>query len=340
MTSKELNYASDVDYETYGRHVSSDKLRKARRANFGDVFAGFDSLYPFKNRLSANGATPFLAEPGRYHLYLATGCPFCHRVLIALTLLALTDAITFSFVDDERDGRGWAFRARRGSDPVNGFSFLREAYLATDADFDGLVSVPVLWDRRSKTIISNNSGDILIDIATQFEDCANRAFNLYPLPLRPKIDELDAELHANVNFGVYLVGLSANQTEYDAAVARLFNMLARLEGRLEAQRFLFGDELTESDVRLWVTLARFDVGYNLTFKANLKRLVDYPNLWGYARDLYQVPAFQAFTDFARYKQDYIRNFPGLTPSGIIPIGPIADWSETHDRDRLTRKSST
>lgn len=329
-------YASEVDYEKYGRYASSDKLDDARSRGARDASSAFEKLSLFRNRLSDDGSARFPAESGRYHLYLAAGCPFCHRVLIALRLLGLERAVSFSFVDDERDGRGWAFRARRGPDPVNGFAFLREAYVATDPAFDGHVSAPVLWDRRTKTIVNNDSGDILIDLASRFKDLADLAYDLYPERLRGELDAFDARLQADVNFGVYAVGLSKSQAEYDVAVKRVFDALDRLEQRLGASRFLFGDELTESDIRLWATLARFDVGYFTSFKVNLKRLVDYPNLWAYARDLYRIPAFREFTDFDRYKADYIRNFPALDPSGVIPIGPIADWDEEPDRARLTR----
>ncbi|WP_156964513.1 glutathione S-transferase C-terminal domain-containing protein [Methylocapsa aurea] len=332
-------YASAVDYEVFGRYASADKLKKMQRANSQDAVAAFNSLTSFRNRIGSADSAAFAPEPGRYHLYLGKGCPFCHRVLIALNVLDLAKIITFSFVDDERDGRGWAFRARRGADPVNGFLLLREAYEATDADFDGHVSVPVLWDRRTGTIVSNNSGDILVDVATQFRAHANSRFDLYPASLREEIEDLDASLHADVNFGVYAVGLSKSQAEYESAATRLFDRLAFLDERLASRRFLFGADLTQSDIRLWVTLARFDVAYNPIFRANLKRLVDYPHLWGYARDLYQIPAFRDSTDFAQHKLDYIRNFPELTPSGIVPIGPIVDWSEPSGREPLAGASA-
>lgn len=331
-------FASAVDYEKYGRYVSSTKLDEAQNSGSGTVFSAYKSLYPFKNRIRADGSTAFSARTGRYHLYLAKGCPFCHRLLIVLHLLELANVVSFSFVDDERDGRGWAFRARRGADPVNGFQLLSEAYRTSDPEFGGHISVPVLWDRETKTIVNNNSGDIVDDVATQFKALESTFLDLYPAQLRTQIDEFDAELEADVNFGVYLVGLAKNQAEYDVQVRRLFDALEALETRLGESRFLFGDRLVESDIRLWVTLARFDVGYFTTFRANLKRLVDFPNLWAYARDLYRIPAFRDFTDFDQYKADYIRNFPSLNPSGIIPIGPVADWSEDPCREPKTRGS--
>lgn len=320
-TALEPAFASPVDYDLHGRYDSAARLAKAR-ARAGDDAAGIASLNAFKDRIDDKRP----AAAGRYHLYLAKGCPFCHRVSIAVALLGLEDAVTISYVDDARDARGWAFRETHGADPVNGFTLLVQAYQATDPEFEGHISVPVLWDRDAHRIISTESGDILIDLATRFTGHADPALDLYPPTLRDDIDALNAEFHHNVNFGVYLVGLAQTQADYDAAIARLFGTLDRLDGQLARSRYLFGDAITLSDIRLWVTLARFDVGYYPIFRANLKRLTEYPNLWRYARELYRLPAFGGTTDFAQYQADYVRNFPQLTPTGILPAGPIADWS--------------
>lgn len=314
-------YASPVDYDAYGRYDSAARLARARELAGNDAEA-IASLNGFKGRIPADRP----AEPGRYHLYLNHGCPFCHRLTIAYTLLGLGQAVSLSFVDDRRDARGWAFREVNGADPVNGFSLLAQAYDATQPGYAGHISVPVLWDKVERRIVSTESGDILNDLATAFAGTADPAQDLYPRDKREKIDRFNEHLHNTVNFGVYLVGLAPTQADYDAAVTRLFGALDEIEERLRCTPFLFGGELTTSDIRLWVTLARFDVGYYPIFRANLRRLSDYANLWRYARALYALPAFAASTDFDRYKADYVLNFPQLTPSGIIPAGPYLDWS--------------
>lgn len=315
-------YASPADYETYGRYDSAARLKRARELA-GDDAAAIASLNGFKGRILA-------ADPpvtGRYHLYLNHGCPFCHRLTIAHALLGLEEAVSLSFVDDRRDARGWAFRETYGADPVNGFTLLSQAYEATQPGFAGHISVPVLWDREAGRIVSTESGEILNDLATAFPGLSDPAFDLYPETLRSQIDAFNDDLHNDVNFGVYLVGLAPTQADYDAAIARLFGALDAIEARLSDRPFLFGDALTTSDIRLWVTLARFDVGYYPIFRANLRRLNEYPNLWRYARALYRLPAFAGATDFARYKADYVLNFPQLTPGGIIPAGPHLDWTQ-------------
>ena len=314
-------FASPVDYDRYGRYDSAARLQRARELA-GDDARAIASLNGFKGRVPADRP----AEPGRYHLYLNHGCPFCHRLVIAIGLLDLHEAVSLSYVDDRRDARGWAFRETHGPDPVNSFTLLADAYEATRPGYAGHISVPVLWDKQDRRIVSTESGDILNDLATAFADLADPGFDLYPQALRTEIDALNEDLHNQVNFGVYLVGLAPTQATYDDAIARLFGALDRLEDRLSRSFFLFGDAITTSDIRLWVTLARFDVGYHPIFRANLRRLTNYPHLWRYARALYPLPAFSGSTDFDRYKADYVLNFPQLTPSGIIPAGPNIDWS--------------
>jgi putative glutathione S-transferase len=195
---------------------------------------------------------------------------------------------------------------------VNGFTLIRQAYDATEPGYDGHISVPVVWDRRTSRIVSNNFPDITIDLETQFGQWATPGVDLYPLALRPEIDALNERVYTDVNNGVYQCGFAATQAAYDAAVARLFTALDDLDRRLATRRYLFGDALTEADVRLWVTLARFDPVYVTHFKANLRRLADYPNLWPYARDLYQQPAFGGTTDFDHIKRHYFGTHRGST----------------------------
>ncbi|RCG21964.1 glutathione S-transferase family protein [Sphaerisporangium album] len=291
--------------------------------------------YRFQGRVTADGSSGYPAEPGRYHLYVSLACPWAHRSVIVRALKKLEDVVSLSVVDPVRDGRGWAFREGRGfgADPVNGFTLLREAYEASEPGYDGHVSVPVLWDRETGRIVSNNFPDITIDLGTQFERWADTSVDLYPVDLRPEIDALNDLVYRTVNNGVYRCGFATSQEAYEEAVTALFATLDELEERLATGRYLFGDRLTEADVRLWVTLARFDAVYATHFKANLRRIADYPNLWAYARDLYQRPAFGGTTDFDHIKRHYYTTHPQINPTRIVPAGPLLDWNAPHGRDR-------
>ncbi|MET8144647.1 glutathione S-transferase family protein [Sphaerisporangium sp. NPDC005288] len=317
--------ASPVDFTVHGDYG----LKKSTSA----TGAFTRPPYSFRDRVSADGGGGYPAEPGRYHLYVSLACPWAHRSVIVRALKGLEDVVSMSVVDPVRDGRGWAFREGPGhtADPVNGFTLLREAYEASDPGYDGHVSVPVLWDRQSGRIVSNNFPDISIDLGTQFERWADTSVDLYPADLRPQIDELNDRVYATVNNGVYRCGFATGQQPYDEAVQALFATLDELEERLASGRYLFGDRLTEADVRLWVTLVRFDAVYVTHFKANLRRLVDYPNLWAYARDLYQRPAFGGTTDFDHIKRHYYQTHPQINPSRIVPAGPLTDWTAPHGR---------
>ena len=219
MTTVTPQFASPVDYEAYG--VYGPKGMGGADRTF------VRPRYPFQGRVSADGSTGFRAEPGRYHLYIALGCPWAHRTAIVRRLKKLTDVVSLSVVDDVRDGRGWAFRAARGPDPVNGFTLLRQAYEATEPGYPGHISVPVLWDRQASRIVSNNFPDITIDLETQFEEWADRGTDLYPVPLRPQIDELNALIYETVNNAVYRIGNTSYQEEYDELTGRLFADLRR-----------------------------------------------------------------------------------------------------------------
>ncbi|MFD0691941.1 glutathione S-transferase C-terminal domain-containing protein [Actinomadura fibrosa] len=289
--------------------------------------------YPFQGRITADGSSGYPAEPGRYHLYVSHRCPWAHRAAIVRILKGLQDVVSLSYVDDERDGRGWAFREKRGADPVNGFRFLREAYEATEPRYGGHVSVPVLWDRVTGRIVSNNFFDITIDLGTQFEKFGDPDVRLYPVELRDEIDELNEYIYVNFNDGNYRVAGAASDEDYAVLRARVISALDRLDERLASRRFLFGDSITESDVRLWVTLARFDLTYNPFAKISERRLVDFPNLWPYARDLYRLPAFRETTDFSAFTH---LGPPFLDPAVTrIEVEPHrADWDEPQDRHRL------
>ncbi|MFF0862805.1 glutathione S-transferase C-terminal domain-containing protein [Nonomuraea sp. NPDC003560] len=275
-------YAGPLDRIAYGRY-GPGRLH---------LSAGWDRpVYPFQDRVTADGTSGYRAEPGRYHVYAAWTCPYAQRVAIVRKLKRLEDVVSLSYVDDERDGRGWAFRERRGPDPVNGFAFLEQAYDATEKGYPGHISVPVLWDRARRRIVSNNFPDITIDLATQFEKWADTSVDLYPEHLRAEIDKLNAWIYHDVNTGVTRVAPAGTEAAREDERHRVVAALERLDERLAEQRFLTGDTITEADVRLWVTLARFDALHNREHLISERELPDFEHLWGYARDLYQRPAF-------------------------------------------------
>ena len=291
------NFASPVDIAAYGEY------RVTRRP--GDD----RPLYRFTGRITADGSSGFRAEPGRYHLYAGWFCPWSQRTTIQRQLNGLDDVISVSYVDDRRDGRGWAFRDHRGPDPVNGFRLLREAYEATEAGFDGHVSVPTLWDRATGRIVSNDYRFIGIDLATQFGHWSNGA-DTFPSDRLDEIDELDDWLGPVVNRGVGAAAGSGPAAEI--ARANLHGALADLDVQLAGRRYLLGRQITEPDVRLWVSLVRYGSGAG-------HPLAEFPNVWDYARDLYQQPAFRATTDFTAF-----------TPTG----SRRPDWHAPHQRARL------
>ena len=319
--------AGPVDFDAYGDYGGHQRDAKPR-----PEFVR--AAYPFQGRLTADGSSGYPVEPGRYHLYVSLACPWAHRTVIVRKLLGLEGAISLSVVDPIRDGRGWAFRAGdgHGLDQVNGFSFLRDAYEATEPGYDGHISVPVLWDKRSGRIVSNNFPDITIDLETQFGRWADPAADLYPQRLRAEIDEVNALVYERVNNGVYRCGFARSQQAYHEAVTVLFEALDLLEARLAGRRYLVGEDLTEADVRLWVTLVRFDSVYYSHFKASIRRLTDYPKLWGYARDLYSRAAFRETTNFDHIKRHYFMTHPHINPTRIVPDGTVLDWDRPHGRE--------
>ena len=293
--------------------------------------------YSIRDRITADGSSGFPAVPGRYHLYVSHACPWAQRAIIVRRLLGLEGTISMSVVDPIRDERGWAFRdvPGAGPDPVNDFAFLSEAYYATDPDYTGRYTVPCIWDRETGRLVTNNYPDITIDFETQFAAYhMPDAPDLYPVALRPEIDAVNAVVYADVNNGVYRAGFAATQEAYEEAVDAVFARLEWLEERLSRQRFLVGNRITEADVRLFTTLVRFDAVYYGHFKCNLRRLVDYPNLWHYARDLFQRPGFGGTVDFDHIRRHYYMTQAAINPTRIVPKGPVMNWMAPHDRDRF------
>ena len=298
----------------------------------------------FRNWVTADGSPGptgtggFGAEPGRYHLYVSYACPWAHRTLITRALKGLTEAVPVSVVDHHMGSDGWTFRQRDGAtgDQVNGFRFLRETYLAADPHYTGRVTVPVLWDTIRKTIVSNESADIVRMFNSAFDQWADRSLDFYPPELRREIDALNDEIYPAINNGVYRAGFATTQEAYEEAFHELFSMLDRLEERLDGQRYLTGNRLTEADIRLFPTLVRFDAVYVGHFKCNLRRIEDYPNLSNYTRDIFQLGGIADTVNMLHIKNHYYGSHPSINPTGIVPCGPALDFSAPHDRDRFQK----
>jgi glutathionyl-hydroquinone reductase len=270
-------------------------------------------------------------EPGRYHLYISWACPWAHRTAIGRVVMGLEGVVGLSAVDPIRGGRGWRFTGGEYRDPLNGFEFLSEAYAATDPAFRGRVSTPVLWDRETGRIVNNESGDILRMLVTDFAPLAEHPVDLYPPALAERIDRVEQDLYDGLNNAVYRAGFATTQEAYEDDARRVFATLDLLEHRLSQSRYLMGDAITEVDWRAFTTLVRFDSVYYSHFKCNVRRIVDYPALWGYARDLYQQPGIAATVRMDEIKAHYYRTHPSINPTGIVPIGPELDFSGPHGR---------
>jgi putative glutathione S-transferase len=293
----------------------------------------------FRDWVTTDGSSPHPAEPGRYHLYVSWACPWAHRAIIARRLKGLEHAISMSAVDPWRDERGWGFTPGAYDDPLNGFRFLSQAYERTDPSYDGRHSVPVLWDKRLGRIVSNESGDVVRMLNDAFDAFAERDVDLYPAPLRAEIDALEERIYDTVNNGVYKAGFARSQEVYEREVTALFETLDWLEERLTTRRYLVGHSPTEVDWRLFTTLVRFDSAYHVHFKCNLRRIVDYPNLWAYVRDLYQQPGIAATVRMDEIKRHYFTTHPEIDPIGLVPLGPVLDFTAPHGRERLSLRSA-
>jgi putative glutathione S-transferase len=292
----------------------------------------------FRNWVTVDGSSAFSPEPGRYHLYVARACPWAHRTLIGRRLMGLEDAIGVSYVDPIRDedAEGWAFTGEPYQDPINGFQYLREAYIAADPGYAGGVTVPVLWDKQERTIVNNESADILRMLGAAFGRLAKHPVELCPRHVRDEINRLNLAIYDCVNDGVYKCGFATRQEPYDRAVTALFSTLDELDRRLAERRFLFGSEPVETDWRLFTTLVRFDAVYQIHFKCSIRKLVEYEQLWPYARDLYQWPGIAATVDFDEIRAHYYRTHPQINPSGIVAMHPAASFDEPHDRHGFAR----
>ncbi|MBH0191015.1 MAG: glutathione S-transferase family protein [Nitrospira sp.] len=290
----------------------------------------------FRERVTADGSSGYPAEAGRYHLYVSWACPWAHRTIIVRKLKQLEGVIGMTVVDPIRDEQGWAFRDGPGHslDPINGFHFLSEAYRATDPYYRGRVTVPVLWDTLTKRIVTNSDDDLMRIFNSEFNRFTESALDLCPDKLRKEINELNTFIYDNVNDGVYRAGFATSQRAYQQAVLRLFEALDQLDARLATRRYLFGADFVETDWRLFVTLIRFDAVYHGHFKCNLRRIVDYPHLFGYLKDLYQTNGIAATVNFDHIKRHYYLTHHEINPTGLVPLGPVQDLTAAHGRERL------
>lgn len=290
----------------------------------------------FRRWVAADGKSGFPAEPERYHLYVSWACPWAHRTIIVRRLKQLESVVGMTVVDPIRDARGWAFREGPGHslDPINGFRFLSEAYKATDPQYGGRVTVPVLWDRKTKRIVTNSDDDLMRMFNREFDRFTESRLDLYPADLHKEIDDLNDFLYENVNDGVYRAGFATSQSAYEKAARRLFDAFDQLEQRLATRRYLFGDHFVETDWRLFVTLVRFDAVYHGHFKCNVRRIVDYPNLFGYMKDLYQTDGIAETVNFDHIKRHYYVTHDDINPTRIVPVGPAQDLSAPHGRERF------
>ena len=299
----------------------------------------------FREWITDDGSTPYAPAADRYHLYVSLACPWASRTVIFRKLKGLEEVIGMTVVDPIRDDEGWAFRDPSGqiplgapfesTDPINGFQFLSEAYKATDPDYSERVTVPVLWDKKTKRIVNNCEDDICRMFNDAFNELAkNKDVNFFPKNIEPEHQELSSFLYDNINNGVYRAGFATRQRPYERACRRVFEALDQLEERLSKSRYLFDGRIVEADWRLFCTLIRFDAVYHGHFKCNVRRIVDYPNLQGFLMDLYQQPGIADTVNFDHIKRHYYMTHTQINPTRIVPIGPAMDLTKPHSREKM------
>jgi len=291
---------------------------------------------PFRDWVSADAGAAYPAEVGRYHLYVALACPWAHRTLIFRKLKRLESVISVSIVDSLMLEHGWEFTGAPGTtdDAVNGCRYLHQVYAKARPNFTGRVSVPVLWDKKTDTIVNNESSEIIRMLNSAFDGFGDASLDFYPASLRSEIDRINGMVYSAINNGVYKCGFATTQAAYEAAYTALFAALDNVETLLSHHRYLVGGRLTEADWRLFTTLVRFDAVYVGHFKCNKRRIVDYPALSNYLRELYQVPGVAETVDIAQIKRHYYASHRTINPTGIVPSGPALDFTAPHDRARL------
>jgi putative glutathione S-transferase len=312
---------------------------KSMKANQAGEFIRQDS--GFRNWVTKDGSPGptgeggFKAEPGRYHLYLSHACPWAHRTLIFRALKGLEAAISVSVVHPLMPSESWVFGEYPGATPdhVHGYQQLHQLYEAVRPGFDGVVTVPVLYDMQRKAIVNNESSEIIRMLNSAFDEWGDAEVDLYPTHLQTEIDAINSTVYNDINNGVYRAGFATSQRAYEVAYDELFSTLDELESRLSTQRYLVGDQITEADWRLFTTLVRFDAVYYSHFKCNRQRLMDYPNLWAYTRELYQLPGVAETVNMDHIKYHYYASHRSINPTGIVPKGPLIDFRAPHQRER-------
>jgi putative glutathione S-transferase len=290
----------------------------------------------FRSWITPDGSSAYRAEPDRYHLYVSLACPWAHRTLIFRRLMRLEAAVSVSVVHPHMGENGWEFKAGDacGADDLYGFQYLYQVYLKANPKFTGRVTVPVLWDKQTLTIVNNESSEIIRMLNSAFAALTPVTDDYYPERLRAEIDRINDFVYEHVNNGVYRCGFAGSQGAYERAFDELFSALDELDARLARQRYLAGGDITEADWRLFTTLVRFDAVYYSHFKCNLRRIEDYANLSNYLRALYQFPGVAETVNFDHIKRHYYGSHTHLNPSGIVPKGPTSDFTRRHDRDRF------
>ena len=309
---------------------------KVEKGKFVRTESSFRNWVTKDGSAGSSGDEGFSAEPGRYHLYVSYACPWAHRALIFRALKGLEDVISVSVVHPLMPSESWVFGEYPGAteDHINHAHYLYENYLKADPDFDGLVTVPLLWDRKHETIVNNESSEIIRMFNSAFDDYAKSDLDFYPKSLREEIDTINETVYHNINNGVYRAGFATTQSAYDEAFDQLFNTMDELEILLSKQRYLVGKQITEADWRLFTTLVRFDAVYYNHFKTNKKRLMDYPNLWSYTRELYQVPGVAETVNMDHIKYHYFASHRSINPTGIVPKGPEINFMLVHGRESI------
>jgi putative glutathione S-transferase len=294
------------------------------------------STESFHHFITADGSSGFKAEAGRYHLYVSLACPWASRTVIVRKLKKLEDIISMSIVDPFMGEEDWKFSDGSGCipDTVNHFDYLYQVYQKAKSDYSGVISVPVLWDKKTQTIVSNESSEIIRMLNSEFNAFGDKSVDLYPESLRDEVNKINERVYKYINLGVYKAGFADTQQEYDVAFDELFRELDAVEKILSSNRYLVGNQITEADWRLFATLVRFDPVYYVHFKCNLRRMIDYPNLSHYLRELYQYPGVAETVNFDHIKQHYYRSHTDINPKGVVPKGPEMDLILPHNRGSI------
>ena len=323
-----------------GKWHSDDAFPTSAEGHFVRRDSAFRNWVTRDGSPGPTGEGGFRAESGRYHLYVSLACPWAHRTLIFRKLKKLEDAISVSVVDPFMGENGWAFSAPDGSitagstpDHIRNAEYLYEIYAKADAGYSGRVTVPVLYDKQTRMIVNNESAEIIRMLNGAFDQWGGAGLDVYPEELRGEIDHINAAVYDNVNNGVYKAGFATTQHAYEIAFDALFKTLDEIEGRLSSRRYLAGDRITEADWRLFTTLVRFDAVYYSHFKCNLRRVADFPSLWNYTRELYQVPGIAGTVSLEQIKRHYYSSHVRINPTRIVPKGPAIDFAAPHDRAR-------